>query len=612
MPTFRPRACMPSAWLASALLFLMVATIPASAQVIDAFSAEQRQAVMAQQARQQTMERLLSGTLALEGAIDPNGYIVGPGDVFSVAVGGALASETPARVSADGLLVIPEVGSFPVAGLTLAEARSRVQAGLRRVYRNVETQVALAQPRQFFVHVSGAVERPGRHVMIPIGRVEDAVTAAMESLSPLAVYRTALRAPIENAPIPALRNVEVRRTDGSRVSVDLIRYYATGDPAHNPYLLDGDGVFVPAFERRSARVVFIEHEREPSASPVGTRERAYDYRSDDTVTALILAEGGRELLAETNAVRLLRTDEHGRVHSEEIDLVAIRAGAAPDVPLRPLDRVQIRRADTRPAAASIVGFVRHPGTYPIADNRTTLRDLVEAAGGILLEGHLRGAYLERRGPDAGGPADDLRDAVQTRDPADDRAARAAALERASFEHARLSDLPFGSRQYMVREMLQFQRVSLDLRGDPVAIPDVVLRDGDRFVVPEDRRSVLVVGQVRNPGYVAFVDGAAADDYVRMAGGRGPAATDAYVREVGSGALRLADRTPLHSGDIVFVDRALIADTESLQALALQEQQLEFQREQQRRTARLQLFQTGISVVSTAAAIVTTYLLIRRD
>ena len=241
------------------------------------------------------------------------------------------------------------------------------------------------------------------------------------------------------------------------------------------------------------------------------------------------------------------------------------------------------------------------------EGETTLRDLVAAAGGIRPEGLLRAAYLERRGEEL--------DVAQGEGEFQDLSAlsseeeRATLLEQATFENARLSALSFGSRQYMVREMLQFQRVSLDL-GDPAAIPPVPLRDGDRFVVPRDPDAVLVIGQVRNPGFIPYEPSADAAYYIEQAGGLGPAATEVYVREAGSGYLREPGAAPILSGDYVFVDRDVIADTEALQALALQEAQLALQEDREARSARLQLIQTGLSVIGTAVAVITTYLLIR--
>ncbi|MEL6611645.1 MAG: polysaccharide biosynthesis/export family protein, partial [Bacteroidota bacterium] len=121
--------------------------------------------------------------VALEGAVDPDAYIVGPGDVFTVTAGGGIPIVQSATVSADGLLVFPDLGAFEVEGATLASVQDDVQVVLRRAYRNVPTNVTLSTPRQFFVHVSGAVPEPGRWLVGPIARVEDALKAALDDLS---------------------------------------------------------------------------------------------------------------------------------------------------------------------------------------------------------------------------------------------------------------------------------------------------------------------------------------------------------------------------------------------------------------------------------------------
>jgi polysaccharide biosynthesis/export protein len=398
------------------------------------------------------------------------------------------------------------------------------------------------------------------------------------------------------------------------LSVDLIRYYATGDPAFNPYLLDGDRVFVPTVEAGDHRQVFVERESGTSFSDGPTHNRSFDYRSDDTVSGLLLVKGGPSLLESTDVVRLLRTGPDGRLSTESINVADIRNGSASDVALRPLDRLLIPRPAERHGSASVVGEVRYPGSYPIIDDVTTLRDLVDAAGGIRPEALLRGAYLERQTADQErderpAPAGRAVDEAVAGQRAQERVLE---RERATFESARLSDLGFGSRSYLAREMIEFRRVSLNLGDDPSTIPAIPLRNGDRFVVPPDPRGVMVLGQVRHPGYVPVEVGADAEYYVEAAGGRGPAATGTFVRESGSGYIRPADGVPVRSGDIVFVDRQPIADTEALQQLALQERNLQLQQEQQRRQSRAQLVQMGVALVSATATIITTYLFLTRN
>ncbi len=595
--------------------FLLVLPAVASAQTDSVLSLEEQQALASEQARLQATSRILAtGGVPLEGSIDPDAYVVGPGDVFSVSIGGALPLQLTPVVTADGTLVLPETGSFAVAGLTLAAARALVENGLRRAYRNVNTNVALAQPRQFYVHVSGEVERPGRHVAVPVARVEDALAAAMGGGSPLQAFEDRRRTLPSWASLPALRSVEVQR-GGERLVVDLMRYYATGDTDFNPYLQDGDRLYVPAFQS-NGQAVFVERERGgidrgeagnlgAAGSPGAARPsspQAFDYRPDDTVATLLLVAGGPELLAQTDSVRLLRTRSDGTLDVVRLDVRALRDGRAPAVPLQPRDRLLLPSASARAGAVEAAGFVRYPGTYPVVVGETTLRDLVGAAGGIRPDGLLRAAYLERR--EQAEPADG-----QAFDALADPQLRAARFEQEVAEQARLSDLSFVSRQYLTRTLIEYQRVSLTPGSDPASIPAVPLRDGDRFVVPRDPGGVLVVGQVLNPGYVPFRPGAGAEHYVEQAGGRGPAAAETYLREAGSGALLPPGRVPIQSGDALFVDRIPIADTESLQALALQERQFEFQQQRESADRRFRYVQTGLAVLGTALSVVTTYLLI---
>jgi protein involved in polysaccharide export with SLBB domain len=385
--------------------------------------------------------------------------------------------------------------------------------------------------------------------------------------------------------------LQIHRRDDTTLSVDLLRYYATGDLDQNPYLRDGDAIYVPAFSLSERSLLFTRAQR----------PKLVDYRDGDRLTDLLRIVGPD--LLEEGRVRVIRREPGGNLAINEYAPSAIIAGTSADPLLRPLDQVQVVKKDVL-GTASALGEVTRPDVYPIVVGETTLRDLVEAAGGIAPNGLLRAAYLERRG--AAFEAEGLRSLESIPDPID----RAALIELETFENARLSDLSFGSRQYMVREMLQFQRVSIDFAGD--SIPAVPLRNGDRFVVPRDPDAVLVIGQVKNPGYIPYVPDANVDYYLNQAGGLGPAATNIYVREAGSGLLRSPGDEQLRSGDYIFVDRSVIADTESLQSLALQEQQLDFQQERERADNRFQYIQTGLALIGTAISVVTTYLLISQE
>ncbi|HLT47471.1 MAG TPA: SLBB domain-containing protein [Rubricoccaceae bacterium] len=551
-------------------------------------------------------------TAPLEGALDPARYLVGPGDVFAVSIGGQLPVQYRTTVSAEGVLVIPDVGAFRAADRFLADVKAEVGAALQRTYRNVETSVALAEPRRFYVHVSGAVVSPGRILAPPVPRVEDALLLAMGGVTPRSLaesgparqalaaraLRSTATTEVEPGMLqpredllgaryrPSLRNVRVTHRDGTAALVDLLRYYATGDPESNPYLRDGDAVHVPFFDPDESGVGVAGAVADPGV---------YDVRPDDTARDLLVVALG-PAADDVRAVRLVRaaTGEATVLSPADLATTPVAAG----------DRLFVLDEAAAQGTVEAVGAVRFPASYPIVEGRTTLRELVEMAGGFEDDALVRGAYLERRGPWAAGEGA-LDAAAIVADPTVELELRQAALAAAAYDRARLSPLDFLGRQYLAREVVGYQRVSVDVDAalSEGAAP-VFLRDGDRLVVPRDPGAVAVIGQVARGGYVPFAEGRDAEDYIAEAGGRAPGAADAYVVDAATGAYRLAaEAGPLHSGDVVFVNRTPVADDLETQQVVVQERQLERQEQRDRADARFRLISTTLQAVSVAATVI---------
>ncbi|MEM6783170.1 MAG: SLBB domain-containing protein [Bacteroidota bacterium] len=536
--------------------------------------------------------------VALEGVLDPQAYRVGPGDGFTVTAGGGIPVVQSATVSADGLLVFPNLGAFEVDGKMLAAVQAEVRSALRRAYRNVPTNVTLSTPRQFYVHVSGAVPEPGRWLVGPIARVEDALEAALDGLTPLALRNqgglregeTFIRVPanmtaeVQTAPIedellggalqmapreslPALRNVLVIHQDGTRSRVDLMRYYATGDTRYNPYLRDGDAVHLPLFAP-DVNGVHVDGDLIDG--------QVHDYRAGDTVLDLAEVVLGPGALDQVQAIRLTQLDAAGHPETLTLDAAALRRGNAPAV--QPGVQVYLVTQDVTAGTADAVGALFYPGTYPIRIGETSVQDLLTMAGGMRPEAMPRVAVLERR--------------VET-DPT---------LSYAIEETARLGALDVLSQDFLQKGLLQFQRIALnpDVLADGAS--PVLLRDGDRLLIPSGEEAIQVLGAVRQPGFVPFVQGAAAAYYVDQAGGTADEARGVFVLDAATGEVLAADEATVQPGDRVFVNREPRPETEQQQQLAIQLEQLERQEARDRRSFTLQIIQTTLSAISTVATI----------
>lgn len=526
--------------------------------------------------------RAVPESIALEGAVDADTYEVGPGDVFTVSIGGSLPRQVTTTVSADGLLVVSEAGTFRAAGRTLAAVRREAGAALQRRYQNVPTDLVLTAPREFYVHVSGAVPAPGRVVVRALARVEDALAAAMGDAPPreLADYERPSDRRVERR--PALRNVRLVDRDGQEVRVDLMRYFATGDVRFNPTLSDGASVRLPSFDPSREGI---------AVAGAVDRPGTYDARPGDTALDLLAVAAGSDLGGRVQAVRRTRPG------AESVEVPLAAAGT---LDLLPRDQLYVVALEPDAGLAVVDGAVRFPGTYPVVVGQTTLDELVTMAGGLRDDALVRAAYLERTA------RSEPEDAVDAQALAFSSGLTSRQLDSAAVDVGNLSGFGLLGRRFYAQEVLRTPRVSADVAAALSGAATLALRDGDRLVVPYDLGAVRVFGQVAQAGYVPYGEGRTAGDYVAAAGGPGPTATDVYVVEAATGRFVAGSDTPVRPGDTVFVDRTATADSPQIEQLTIQERQLELQDRRDRQQARFQILQAGVTALSAVATLILAY------
>ena len=325
--------------------------------------------------------------------------------------------------------------------MSLSKAREAVSTSMVATHGDAEIDVVLFSPRNFWVHVSGAVPTPGRYLTLPVARVSTVLEEA---------FADTLRAPTANDNLrPSLRNVTVVRKDGSEISVDLLAYFGSGNLASDPYLQDGDVIFVPAYDPAFSSV-FIDGVV-PFPGP-------YDYRSGDTIKDLIAVAGGVHSGSAIENVRVLRPLSAGGEETYTFSLEDVLLLDGGNFPLLPRDHVSIARTTAILGSASVDGLVLRPGTYPIVDQETTLRELVELSGGLHSDALIRGAYLERRSmPEISWNS--KRESVLTPAAPADRILLADSTE--ILQRVRLTNLDYMSRAYFAQSTRLQNRVSID-------------------------------------------------------------------------------------------------------------------------------------------------------
>lgn len=532
--------------------------------------------------------RLARENLEQEGSINPENYIVGVNDIFAIEVKGSISfSYRGIAVNPLGDLVIPEVATVSVADLLLLEAIEKIRTAVSQRFRDGEVFVTLELARPINVHLSGNVPLPGRATLPRGTRLDLLVTYGIfpESLTPeLQLGRIVTKIERLIASDYDLRNIRIIRKDGSIEFGDLIAYNLGGKLAFNPILEDGDIVNI---RRRT--------ENEANVSISGSIGTALNlpFRDGDTVGDLITMGGGIGTDALNNVVWVIRLQDH------RFETTVLTLEEAMVYPLEPSDRVIIPTdpVKRRHRTVRIRGEAKNPGTYPVISGQTTLRELLDMAGGITDEANQRLVKIERFGENSW----DSRNRDINLNELTDLSDR----DRGQWirSHVRTSDQFREGLDFLISELeLGLTLIYVDLNNDD-HLNNIILYGNDKITVMRDERTVLMMGQVQRPGYLQHESSFEISDYIVQSGGFAPAADldRIFIIKKGTNAWYRPNETTIDSGDIIYVDRF---PPESYQAFRLYEIQ-----RQQLRNNNIQII---LSTVSTVAAIVTTYLFIVRD
>jgi len=416
---------------------------------------------------------------ALRGPVDPDTYVVGPGDALSITLWGRTVITWRETVTPEGDVIIRGISPIGAAGRTLSALKAEIAARLSRTYHDMDVSVSLVSLRSMEINVLGAVEAPGAYTATALDLASELVRKAGGS-----------------SPGASDRNIAITRRDGSSARVDLVKYRNTGDVAANPPVLDGDVIFVPF----ATEFVYVYGGI--------ARPGPYELVEGETVRSLIELAGGFVRGAVTESVELRAFRADALTDATPVDLTD---AAGPATALEDGDQIYVaQRSNWRVVrTVSLEGELVHPGVYGINEGTDRLSDALRRAGGPTPIASLGNARLIRS------------ESARQADPEFERLRNMLASDMSETEYAyfkaKSDELPGGV-------VVDFERL---LAGD--ALEDPLLRDGDRIVVPRATTTVTVSGRVRRPGEVTFVPGKTARFYVDAAGGFASLAKSTGVR-----------------------------------------------------------------------------------
>ncbi|WP_411280073.1 SLBB domain-containing protein [Gemmatimonas sp.] len=311
------------------------------------------------------------------GPVDAS-YKLGAGDQLVLILSGDVEAAYTLDVTREGFVVIPVVGTVPVANLTLGDLDVLLRARLQRVYSGVGSStrfsVSVARLRSNQVFVVGDVQQPGSY------RISSAGTALT------ALY--AAGGPSERG---SLRQVEIRRRGKSSQRFDVYEYLLRGDASGDVRLENGDVLFVPT---HGARV---------RVSGGVLRPATYELRPNESLDELVATAGGFTDDASRRRIRIQRIVPPAQRTAEGSDRIvldvsvpdAAKGMAVVRIPIEAGDVVEVPRVSNRVRGrVTVTGNVWQPGSQGI-EKASTLSDAIRQSGGLKSDTYLGRVIISR-------------------------------------------------------------------------------------------------------------------------------------------------------------------------------------------------------------------------
>ena len=280
---------------------------------------------------------------AFEGTIDPESYIVGPGDYYSVVIWGDIEKGFHLPVTPEGMLIVPTVGQLKVDGLSLKEMQQVVKEAAMKKYKQTKISTNLMIMRKLRVYVTGEVFDPNTYIATPMDRVSDLIYRA----GGLKQYAD-------------LQYVVLEHKDGTEDKINFSLFKEKGTLSQNPYVQGGDVLVIPQIDYTKSVVRVEGFINNPGLYPLIPRESIIDFLNRHN-----LLDSNQKL----KQIHLYRQDQ-------DLEIVDLTITEGSQTILQNGDKVVL---PLEVSQVYVTGAVLKPGMYDYVENLKA-KDYVGQAG----------------------------------------------------------------------------------------------------------------------------------------------------------------------------------------------------------------------------------------
>ncbi|MBE6259866.1 MAG: capsule biosynthesis protein [Prevotella sp.] len=367
----------------------------------------------------------------------PTTYVLGPGDQVVVDIYGASQQTLIHTISPEGTVTVSGYGPIYLSGLTVAAAQQKLRNTIGSRYRSSDLRLTIGNTRTIQVNIMGEVRAPGTYHLSAFANVF------------YALYRAG-----GPSSLGTLRNIKVYRNGRLVTVVDLYEFILNGRLAGNINLQDNDVIQVPTYECLVGITGNVK------------RPMFYEMRKNESVATLLNYAGGFTSDAHKKSVKLVRqTGERYQVYTVgEFDMSTFK--------LEDNDAITVDGMINRyENMVEIKGAVFRPGQFQLGGNVTSVRGLIEAAGGLTEDAFQEHAVLHRLKAD--------------------RSLEILPVDVQGIMGGTVADIP------LKNEDVLFIMTQEELRKE---------------------RTLTITGQVMSPGTYEYADNVTIEDLIVMAGG----------------------------------------------------------------------------------------------